>query len=187
MPVFDDIYRSLKTQGFSKDLCASLGWTLGELADNTATHAGGVPCYFMLSSTSAPASRKFLTLTIGDIGVGIPAAIRSKEKYKGLKNYEALLSAFKSNVSSWGDEHKRGKGLNDVLAISKGNGAWVRTESNNMGVFFDFRADPYTIRPRSAGTEQDGTRYCMVLIDTKLELVSKREIDGMLDNYLGQL
>ncbi len=179
--LLDEIYAQLKKQGFSEDLCASLGWTLGELADNATTHAGG-PCYFALSSVVGPC--KFLTLTIGDTGAGIPVTLKSNEIYGGLTDFEAFISAFKSDVSSWAEYHKRGKGLNDLLAIAKGNGAWVRAETNGMGIFFDFRDGSHNITAREAGASNSGTKYSLVLIDSQFKYVTKKEINAFLDAFL---
>ena len=185
--ILADIYGKLRKQGFSEELCASLGWTLGELADNTATHAGGVPCYFMLSSSVDLSPCKFLALTIGDIGDGIPASLRSNSEYSSLSSSEAFVSAFKSDVSSWGSTHKRGRGLNDLLSIAKGNGAWVRAESNGLSLFFDFRNLSESISTKKTGTQEHGSRFSMVLIDSEFEYVSRKEIDSVLNDYLEQL
>ena len=185
--ILDNIYDKLRRQGFSEELCASLGWTLGELADNTATHAGGVPCYFMLSSSTDSGPCKFLSLTIGDIGQGIPATLRSNSNYQTLNKKEAFLCAFKSNVSSWDSKHKRGRGLNDLLSVAKGNDAWVRAESNQQGLLFDFRKPSDYICSKKSGTKENGTRFSMVLIDSKFEYVTKQEIDSILNNYQEQL
>ena len=182
--ILDDIYASLRGQGYSEDMCSSLGWMLGELADNATTHANG-PCYFMLSSLVGP--RKFLTLTIGDIGLGIPFTLKTNERYKNLDDFKAFISAFKSSVSSWADIHDRGKGLNDLLAIAKGNGSWVRAESNGKGVFFDFSNNADSIKVKVAGTKAMGTRYCMVLIDAEFDYVTKSEINTIVNNYLEEL
>ncbi len=185
--ILDEIYANLKKQGFSENLCSSLGWVLGEIADNTATHAGGVPCYFMLSSTIGPSPSKFLTLTTGDVGAGIPATVKSNEKYNDLNDYQALITAFKSDVSSWDDIYKRGKGLNDLLGVTKGNASWVRAESNGKGVFFNFTNASCEINARNVGTEESGTRYCLIFIDSEFNHVSKKEINQLLDNHLEQL
>lgn len=185
--ILDDIYGKLKRQGFSEELCASLGWTLGELADNTATHAGGVPCYFMLSSSADLGPCKYLTLTIGDVGKGIPTTLQSNPDYHMLNNKEAFVNAFKSDVSSWDSGHKRGRGLNDLLGIAKGNGAWVRAESNQLGLFFDFREPESNILSKQSGTKESGSRFSMVLIDSEFEYVTKKEIDMILTNYLEKL
>ena len=179
--ILDDIYGRLRDQGFSEDLCAALGWTLGELADNATTHAGG-PCYFVLSSMIGP--YKLLTLTIGDIGAGIPVTLGSNERYKDLSDFEAFVSAFKSDVSSWDERHKRGKGLNNLLGVAKGNGSWVRAETNGLGIFFDFRQGAGGAKVKAVGTRAQGTRYSMVLIDTQFEYVSKKEINGFLVAFL---
>ena len=185
--ILEDVYTNLKKQGFSDNLCSSLGWILGEIADNTATHAGGVPCYFMLSSAIGPSPLKFLILTTGDVGKGIPATVKSNKKYYELNDYQALITAFKSDVSSWDDIHKRGMGLNDLLGVTKGNGSWVRAESNGKGVFFDFTKSSCKVNARNAGTDVNGTRYCLILIDSEFNYVSKKEINQLLDKHLEQL
>jgi hypothetical protein len=182
--ILDDIYANLKKQGFSDNLCSSLGWVLGEIADNTLIHGGGVPCYFMISSTIGPSPSKFLTLTTGDVGKGIPVTVKSNPKYHELNDYQALITAFKSNVSSWDDIHKRGKGLNDILGVTKGNESWVIAESNGRGVFFDFTKAPCEINVRNAGTDESGTRYCLIFIDSEFNYISKKEINQLLDNHL---
>jgi len=101
-----------------------------------------------------------------------------------LTDFEAFISAFKSDVSSWDEHHKRGKGLNDLLAIAKGNGAGVRAETNGMGLFFDFREGSGSVTARAAGAKNSGTRYSMVLIDTQFEFVTKKEINAFLDAFL---
>ena len=179
--ILDELYRRLGSQGFSEDLQASLGWTLGELADNASTHSGA-PCYFMLSSQVG--EHKSLTLTIGDVGVGIPPKIKSKKTYGNLTDPLAFVSAFKANVTSWDDLHKRGKGLNDLLAIAKGNDACVRAESNEQCIVFDFEQGANSLAFRRASTRATGTRYCVVLIDSNFDMPTKSEIDGILDEFM---
>jgi len=179
--VLEDLYKKLRAQGFSEDLCASLGWTLGELADNATTHSGGL-CYFMLSSTAS--DHKYLALSIGDIGMGIPASLQKNATYKDLSDLKAFVLAFKSDVSSWEDFHRRGKGLNDLLSIARGNRACIRAETNGLSIRFDFRGEQPNLEVAEAGTIASGTRYCMVLIDSTFDEVSKNEIDSMLDAFL---
>jgi hypothetical protein len=174
--VLEDIYTNLKKQGFSDNLCSSLGWILGEIADNTA-----------ISSAIGPSPSKFLILTTGDVGVGIPATVKSKNKYSNLNNYQALITAFKSDVSSWDDRHKRGKGLNDILGVAKGNKSWVRAESNSESVFFNFTKHTDSAKAKHAGTDVNGTRYCLILIDSEFNFVSRKEINQFLDGHLEQL
>ncbi len=182
--ILSEIYEDLRKQGFSEELCSALGWALGELADNTLTHAGGVPCYFLISSMVGRGPNKFLMLTLGDVGEGIPATVKTNTRYARLGDHQAFVSAFKSEVSSWGDEHKRGKGLNDLLGIAKGNQSWVRAESNGEGILFDFQGEASTITHRAAGTAQTGTRFSMVLTDSVFEYVPKATINAIVDDYL---
>jgi hypothetical protein len=182
--VLSEIYDKLRQQGFSEDLCASLGWTLGELADNATTHAHGV-CYFMLSSHLN--AQKLLTLTIGDTGIGIQSSLRNNPKYAGLDDRRALVWSFKSDVSSWDDQHHRGRGLNDLIGIAKGNRASVRSESGGLGLTFDFRDDRSDVGFMIPGTGAPGTRYSVTLIDSNFEFVSRSDVDAMLDNFLESL
>jgi hypothetical protein len=182
--ILDILYRQLRAQGFSEDMCGHLGWVLGELADNVAIHATG-PCYVML--TSQQSDEKVLVLTIGDIGGGIPDSITSKAEYRELSDVKAFVYSFKSGVSSWGDEHKRGKGLNDILGVAKGNRGSVQAESNGQAALFDFHNDPPMCSLTSAGTQSQGTRYCVVLTDSQFAPTTKSEIDQMLDRFLEEL
>jgi excisionase family DNA binding protein len=182
--ILDVLYRQLAAQGFSEDLRSSLGWVLGELADNAATHATG-PCYVML--TSRETDQKILVLTVGDIGGGIPKTIKSKAVYSGLSDMQALIWAFKSGVSSWDDKHERGKGLNDILGVAKGNRGNVRAESNGRAVRFDFKSGSHCCSVGDAGTQSDGTRYCIVLTDSEFAATTKSEIDQMLDKFVEEL
>lgn len=179
--ILSELYDKLRMQGFSEDLCASLGWTLGELADNAATHAQGV-CYFMLSSRID--AQKLLTLTIGDAGIGIPSSLRKNPKYAGLDDRRALAWSFKSDVSSWDDAHRRGRGLNDLLGIALGNSALVRSESGGLGLAFDFQGGRKKLEFIIPGTAAPGTRYSITLIDATFEPVSRASVDALLDKFL---
>jgi len=183
--ILDHLYDGLQKQGFSENLCSRLGWTLGELADNAHTHAGG-PCFITIVSRPAkPNSPKFLCMSVGDIGPGIPETLKKNPKYQTLSDAKALCMAFKSSVTSWGDEAKRGKGLNDLLAVGKGNQAWVRVESNGMSLFFDFRKEPERwVEKGKSSTTTLGTRFSLVLIDAAFKDVSKEEIDALIDSAL---
>ena len=106
-------------------------------------------------------------------------------KYKALSVKNALYLAFKSTVTRWGDEARRGNGLNDLLAIGKGNMAWVRVETNGTSLIFDFREgcdDP--VKQGGASAKTIGTRFSLVLIDAEFRDVSKEEINELIDQAM---
>jgi len=180
----EKLNESLRKQGFSENMLASLGWVVGELADNATTHAEG-PCFFTVASSIGPI--KSLTATIGDVGVGIPVTLKSKERYKNLEDVKAFISAFKSDVSSWDDEHKRGKGLNDILSVAKGNKAWLRAESNGKSVLFDFSTNEIHPELKRAGTDEAGTRYSIMLTDSQFDQITKKEMNELIDRFMETL
>src|SRR5690606_32717045 len=113
--IVDDLILNLSRQGYSEDICAYIGWAMGELTDNATTHAKVHPCFVYFEQYGK--DQRFLQFTIGDIGVGIPASLKTNPSYAQLTDNRALLMAFKPNVSGRSDEEKRGKGLTDVLKI----------------------------------------------------------------------
>ena len=183
--ILDHLYDALQKQGFSENICSRLGWTIGELADNAHTHAGG-PCFITIVSRPAgPNEPKFLCISIGDIGDGISETLMTNPKYKFLSVRDALYLAFKSTVTRWGDDARRGNGLNDLLAIGKGNMAWVRVESNGTSLFFDFREGrDHSIKRGDASAKTVGTRFSLVLIDAEFRDVSKEEINDLIDQAM---
>ena len=181
--ILEHLYGALQRQGFTENLCSYLGWTVGELADNAHTHAGG-PCYLAITSLHGESQEtKFLSIAIGDTGDGIPNSLKKNPLYSPLDDRQAFLMAFKSNVTSWSHDADRGRGLNDLLAIGKGNNAWVRVETNDMSLFFDFRRELPRIEYMPV-TKINGTRVSLVLIDSKFESVSKKIIDDLIDHEL---
>ncbi|MBF0106933.1 MAG: hypothetical protein HQM16_16595 [Deltaproteobacteria bacterium] len=182
--ILEQLYSNLQDQGFSENLCSRLGWALGELADNAHTHAGS-PCFMTIVGRPAkPKEPKFLCISIGDIGDGISGTLKTNPKYQNLSDLEALCLSFKSTVTSWDDIAERGKGLNDLLAIGKGNQAWVRVECNGISLFFDFGKIPFETKVREASTKTAGTRFSLVLIDANFIDVSRAEIDLMIEKIM---
>ena len=171
--------------GFSEEIGARIGWIFGELADNALTHGKG-PCYLMCHRFIAAKKGKFNFLAIGvaDMEVGIHNSLRTNPKYSQLDAKTALLTAFKSNVSSWGDEFKRGKGLTDVIAISLGNYSYFRVESGDMGVSFPWDSAAKWRQPMSSVS---GTRYSIVLTDAEFKDVSRKKADAFIEKLLRTL
>lgn len=185
--VLDHLYERLLNQGFSEDICGYLGWTIGELADNAHTHAGG-PCFVTINSLEPknPDDPKFLQFTIGDIGGGIQNSIRKNSKYSDLADRDALLISFKAKVTSWDDEANRGKGLNDLISIAIGNRAWLRVDSNGDSVYFDFRSNE-VINTTTSMISVRGSIISLVLIDSKFEQISRKVVDSLIDIAMERL
>lgn len=184
--VLDRLYDPLLTQGFSEDYCGYIGWVIGELADNAHTHSQGGPCYLIIDSLPGkPTDTRYLVIAIGDIGIGVPESLRNNPNYSALSEDKLLQMAFLSEVSRMDVEPKRGKGLNDVIGIAKGNGAWLRVESNGHGLFFDFgEGDDISLATPPLSTS--GTRFCLVLIDSSFEEVPRSTVDKIIQSFRGQ-
>lgn len=183
--VVEQLYDALLKQGFSEDLSGYLGWVVGELSDNCHTHSKAGPCYLMIESRhSKKIPFKFLSLVIGDIGIGIHHSLKTNVKYEHLSDEKAFVSSFLSDVSSWSDEHKRGKGLNDIMGIGIGNEAWIRCESCGIGMFANFLAGQSEIKFDPTCTSVVGTRVGLILIDNLFKDVSRAEVNSVLNTFL---
>lgn len=183
--ILDQLYDPLLVQGFSEEYCGYIGWIIGELCDNAHTHSQGGPCYLIIENlVRESADTRFLLIAMGDTGIGVPASLRSNPNYSRLSDEQLLHMAFLSEVSRMDVEPKRGKGLNDVLGIAKGNGAWLRVESNGHGLFFDFEGQEGTIALSKPPLPTSGTRFCLALIDSSFQRISRQEIDKFIQSFL---
>lgn len=186
--ILGELYDALMDQGFSEDLCSYLGWIVGEISDNCHTHSKGGPCFLMIESVQDPKyPRKFLSVVIGDTGIGIQDSLRTNPKHANLSDASALASAFLSDVSSWSDEHKRGKGLNDVMGIALGNQAWLRCDANGMGIFADFYKGAETLEIVSGLSDHQGTRIALILMDSVFKHVERTDVNNFLNTLLEKL
>lgn len=186
--IIDELYDALMSQGFSEELSSFLGWVIGELSDNCHTHSKGGPCYLMIESNqSKEIHSKFLNFVIGDVGIGIPYSLKTNKKYYELSDEQAFISAFLSNVSSWPDEHKRGKGLNDILGIAIGNETWIRCESNGLALLANFFSKKKNIRFIDNATDARGTRIALTLIDNTFTDITRVEVNETINNLLRKL
>ncbi len=127
---------------------------------------------------------RFLLIAMGDTGIGVPASLRSNPNYSTLSDERLLHMAFLSEVSRMDIEPKRGKGLNDVLAIAKGNGAWLRVESNGHGLFFNFEGQKGAIALAKPPLPTRGTRFCLLLIDSSFQKISRHEMNKFIQSFL---
>lgn len=186
--VIEELYSALIAQGFSEKLSGYLGWVIGELSDNCHTHSKGGACYLMIESKSVERiNYKFLSIVIGDIGIGIHHSLKTNTKYEHLSDLKAFITAFMSNVSSWPDEHNRGKGLNDILGIGIGNEAWIRCESGPHAIFADFSSQQKKINIVQNLTDTSGTRIGLILIDNTFKDIPRSEVNIVVNNLLEKI
>jgi hypothetical protein len=183
--ITDDLTLNLFNQGYSQDICAYVGWAIGELTDNASTHAQIHPSFIYFEQFGE--DNRFLQFTIGDIGIGIPASLKKNATYGGLENDAALLTAFRPNVSGRPDAEQRGKGLTDVLKIAMECSSNLRVESNNIGLFLRFdsgRDDFFRHRPLY---QNDGTIISMMFIDGNFSSLERSDVNNYIDKCLGKL
>jgi excisionase family DNA binding protein len=176
----------LKQHGFSEDIGHYIGWSLGELADNSHTHAN-TKGFCFISIERLIGKYNFLQINISDMGEGIPKTLKRNPKYSELDDETALLMAFKSNVSSWGDEFKRGKGLTDILKIAFECNSFLKVESGDLAYMFYCQDERRGIEKAQASTYVPGTRFSITLIDNHFKEIERAEVNKFIDTYLGEL
>jgi len=181
----DDLTVSLSAQGYSNDICSYIGWAMGELADNSATHAKTHPSFTYFEQFGE--DKRFLQLTIGDTGIGIAESLRSNVKYKDLDNNRALLMAFKPYVSGRSDEEERGKGLTDVLQIAMECGSNLRVESNGVGYIYAFNEGIDNFQTCSPIYKGTGTIVSILFIDGQFGSVERADVDCYINHCLEKL
>jgi excisionase family DNA binding protein len=185
--ILDELYDPLLKQGFSENYCGRIGWVIGELCDNAHTHSEG-PCYLIIEGLESPSTAtRYLTIAIGDIGIGIPASLKKNPRYSNTREIVLMPMAFQSEVSRMEVQPKRGKGLNDVIAISKGNSSWLRVESGNIGMMFDFTGGQNKIRFVGPIAKTAGTRFGLVLIDSEFKEISRASVNDIMQNVLEEI
>jgi excisionase family DNA binding protein len=172
----------LRKQGFHDALGRGIAHIIGELADNAMTHSAQLLseriCY-VSAQRFLYKQKNCIIVGIADPGNGIPTTLKTSPRYSHLTDQEALLQAFRPNVSSW--EAKRGKGLADVLAIVLGNNSYLRVDSGPIGLWMDFHesANPL-ISFHAPLTDVTGTRFGLILIDNHFERCTRTDVDEML-------
>ncbi len=182
--ILDDLYDPLLKQGFSESYCGHIGWVIGELCDNAHTHSEG-PCYLMIEALeSESTATRFLCIAVGDIGVGIPGSLRKNPHYAAMGDKVLLPMAFQSEVSRMEVEPKRGKGLNDVIGISKGNSSWLRVDCGSLGVRFDFEGGLNKMELVQPAGTTTGTRFSLVLIDGEFKKISRADMNDVMRDFL---
>lgn len=177
----------LKQQGFSENIGKYIGWVLGELADNCHTHAESCGKCFISAYRTTAGAKRILQFNIVDSGLGIHATLKSNPKYKHLTDEVALLTAFKSRVSSWSDEHNRGKGLTDVMKVMFECNSWFKIESGPYAYEVYCQGNDGYIRPVKPLAELQGTRFSINFIDDTFSEVSKSEVGKFIDREIDRL
>lgn len=177
--LLDDLVPLLMKQGFTADMIGYIGWVMGELADNSLTHAQG-PCYLLMGQFGQ--THTFLEVAIGDTGRGIHGSLKRNPKYAELSDRAAFLKAFQSRVTCWPEssEIDRGKGLSDLLTIAMGNGSILRVDSNDLGFSFNFVNSQRELQQMKPASSKSGTRFCLLLINDKFEAVSREVVDSFI-------
>ena len=178
--ILEELFKDLLKQGFSENFCAYMGWVIGELCDNTHTHSRSF-CYLFVEPLMQKSSHtRILSVCVGDVGLGIQESLKSNPRYSKLMDTQAFVESFRSQTSRM--EYKRGKGLNDVLAISKGNKSWLRVDSNGTSILFDFqKKDMIQVTPSIMPTR--GTRFHIVLFDSDFDNIKREEIDDLINKF----
>lgn len=185
--VAEDLSKSLIKLGYSKDLAAYASWAIGELADNSLTHARKPFCFIMVQALEVEPERA-IQITVGDIGVGVSHALKSNVTYSKLSDSIALFLAFKSKVSGWPDEAKRGKGLTDVLKIVMANQSTIRIDSGLYGYVLDFRDSKRSVVQRILPMANEvGTIVSLMLYDRIFTPYERVVADTFIEKEMGHL
>lgn len=182
--ILDELYDPLIKQGFSENYCGYIGWIVGELCDNAHTHSNG-PCYLIIEALERSSTQtRFLSIALGDTGIGIPTSLKTNPKYSKVDDKILFPMAFQSEVSRMEVEPKRGKGLNDVVSVAKGNRSCLRVESNQYGLLFDFRQPEDQITLSNSQPSISGTRFCLLLVDSEFKQISRDEVNNVVKKFL---
>jgi hypothetical protein len=180
--VTDNLTTQLGLQGYSEDVCAYIGWAMGELSDNASTHAGVHPCF--LQCTQINADSKFLLFTIGDVGIGISNSLRNNPRYSHLSDEEAVLIAFKPYISGRSDDENRGKGLTDVLKIAMECSSVLQVESKGVGYSFKFNAGRDNFKKNIPPSKTSGTIISILFIEGNFASFDRDDVEKFVKNCM---
>lgn len=184
--LLEPLYDQLMIQGFSEEYVGYIGWLIGELCDNAHTHSGNA-CFFVIEAINEGSTNtRFLSISLGDVGIGIQESLQKNPKYKNIEKHKLFAKAFKAEVSSMEVEPKRGKGLNDTISIAKGNKSWLRVDSNEYSLMFDFKHED-VVKLIKPALVTNGTRFSFVLIDSDFQKVTREEVDQVMNKFLEDL
>jgi excisionase family DNA binding protein len=177
-------------EGFSEEIGGYTGWLLGELADNSLTHGGKViderTCFIQAQRYTIGENSKCVIIGLADIGQGIQNSLRINPKYNDMSDFQAVLNAFRLNISSWSDEYKRGKGLTDIIKIAMGNKSLLRVSSGSIDFELDFQVekDPGIIKVSPPLFDSKGTRFGFLYIDHEFNKITRAEADEFIRKEL---
>ncbi len=167
----------LQKQEYDSDIAGYIGWMMGEVADNSLTHAKG-PCYVLMGQFSK--ENKFLQIAVGDTGKGIFNSLKENPKYSSLLDEVAFIKAFQSTVSCWPDTKPRGKGLCDVLSLAMRSHSILRVDSQNLGLLFNFTHHQKELQIRNPASQTGGSRLCWLLINNQFGPIERQDVDNFI-------
>ena len=129
-----------------------------------------------------------LLITVGDAGIGIAQSLKENPKYKNKSAAYLLLHAFISKVTS--SVQQRGKGLADVLALTRARRAWLRVNSQGQDAVFDFSntQNPLTLHTPKNNVlpTHKGTSFAILLPDVpdeQLGPLNPKQTDAQIAAY----
>jgi anti-anti-sigma regulatory factor/anti-sigma regulatory factor (Ser/Thr protein kinase) len=137
------------------DICIMLS----EICHNVFDHnEGKTVCYGAMQTYAPRRGEKFLQVSIGDDGLGIPTTLRRNPKYADLTNdWDAIVKSFENQVSEF-DDLTRGNGLYHLLSLVLRHKGTVTVRSGMGKVYV--RGDEKWGR-RFEVAELEGTQFAM--------------------------
>ena len=166
-------------QEFSANIGGYISWVLGELSDNSLTHGGSTfeekMCFIQAQRYTLGENNKCIVVGIADIGIGIGNSLKKNPQYSGLDDLTALLTAFKSGVSSW--DYDRGNGLADIMSIAMGNGSVMRVSSGGFDLKFDFQHEWEIEKITPPLFQTRGTTLGFIYIDHDFDKSPRKDVD----------
>lgn len=117
--VLNHVENALRDQlAYKKANALDICIMLSEISHNVFDHnEAGTICYVAMQTYTDRQENKFLCVSVGDNGVGIPDTLRTNTRYAHLENdSDAIRESLKKHVSRL-DEHTRGNGLYHLLEL----------------------------------------------------------------------
>ena len=178
--IADDFKEQLSAHGFSENLLCAGNVIIGEAGANSHTHSHS-PSHMMVDGSIVPS--KSLRIGIADIGQGIANTLRTNPDHAGLDDPHALLTALKTNVSSWHGVN-RGKGLTEILKWTMSYKGILRIDSGGRSVVINCGTPTCESAPCD---DLHGTRMGIILNDGPFVDVSRKNADELATNLLEEL
>ena len=113
--------------------------------------------------------------------------LKENPKYRDLSDEKAIVTSFKSFVSSWADEHKRGKGLTDIIKIALECNSFFRVECGDICFEIYCKSNKGLITKIDPMLKVNGTRFSITFIDNEFRDASRKDVDDFVDKELKRL